>query len=151
MGNVFKKLMRREFGAENYERYCRYIIYETEKQNVHNTMIYEDMYRFLESRDRQVLLFMKSRLDGVILQAFGICRGYCGKLLASLATAAALFLIQPAQPAFGILLALVGLGLAVKTYEYIVNKYCYVDARIILIYRNVLERLCPAGKAGEER
>lgn len=151
MGSVFKKLMRREFGAENYERYCRYIIYETEKQSVPNPMIYEDMYRFLESRDRQVLLFMKSRLDGVILQAFGICRGYYGKLSAAFAAALLLLFIRPPQPVLGILLALAGLGLAVKTYGYIVNKYCYVDARIILIYKNVLERLCPAGKAGEER
>lgn len=148
MGNVFKKLMRREFGAENYERYYEYIMHGAEKQNMQNPVIYEDMYRFLEDREPQALLFMKSRLDGVILQAFGICRGYNAKLIAALLTAAALLLIQPAQPALGLLLALVGLGLAVKTYEYIVNKYCYVDAAIVLIYKSVLEHLCRSAGTG---
>ncbi|MDE6874534.1 MAG: hypothetical protein K2P87_08755 [Lachnospiraceae bacterium] len=148
MGNVFKRLVRREFGEENYARYCRYIFYETGKRRVHNPMIYEDMYRFLEGKDRQVLLFMKHRLDGVLLQAFVICRGYLLKLAAAFATFFMFWVIRPQQPVFGILLGILALGIGAKTYEYVVNKYSYVDARIILIYKNVLDTLCIGGKAG---
>lgn len=146
MGNVFKKLMRREFGEENYARYCRYIFYETGKQKVHNPMVYEDMYHFLEGKDRQALLFMKNRLDGVLLQAFVICKGYFAKLLTALGTIFLICILRPQPPLYFLLVAAVVLGIAAKTYEYIVNKYCYVDARIILIYKHVLDRLCPGGK-----
>lgn len=149
MGNVFKKLVRREFGEENYARYCRYILYESGKQKLQNAMIYEDMYHFLEGKDRQALLFMKTRLDGVLLQALGICKGYCTKLLAAFFVLLVLLFLEPGQPVFGILLAAVVLGVGAKTYEYIANKYCYVDARIILIYKSVLETLCPGRKTGQ--
>lgn len=149
MGNVFKKLMRREFGEENYARYCRYILYETEKQKVHNTMIYEDMYHFLEGKDRQSLLFMKTRLDGVLVDALVISKGYCAKLVAAFFVLFVLLFVEPQQPVFGILLAALVLGAGAKTYEFIANRYCYVDARIILIYKNVLEALCPGKKTGQ--
>ena len=28
-----------------------------------------------------------------------------------------------------------------KTYEFVVNKYCYIDAHIIIVYKEVLDQL----------
>ena len=72
MGSVYKKLVRREFGEENYARYCRYLLYETGRNSPQNPMIYEDMYHFLEGKDKQVLLFMRGRLEQVLIKAFFI-------------------------------------------------------------------------------
>ena len=146
MGSVYKKLVRREFGEENYARYCRYLLYETGRNSPQNPMIYEDMYHFLEGKDKQVLLFMRGRLEQVMIKAFFISKGYTAKLSAALGVMFFVLLMQPIQPVFGILLTVLGIGIAVKTHEYIVNRYCYMDARLIWIYKNVLDRLCPDGK-----
>lgn len=146
MASVFKKLVRKEFGVENYERYCRYLLYESERVNLQNPMIYEDMYHFLEGKDKQVLRFMKGRLEDTMIQGFIICKGFTTKLSAALGTMFFVLLMQPAQPFFELLLLAIGIGIVLKTHEYIANKYCYVDARLILIYKNVLDRLCPEGK-----
>ena len=71
---------------------------------------------------------------------------YTAKLSAALGVMFFVLLMQPIQPVFGILLTVLGIGIAVKTHEYIVNRYCYMDARLIWIYKNVLDRLCPDGK-----
>ena len=84
MGSVYKKLVRREFGEENYARYCRYLLYETGRNSPQNPMIYEDMYHFLEGKDKQVLLFMRGRLEQVLIKAFFISKGYTAKLSAAL-------------------------------------------------------------------
>ncbi len=151
MGNVLKKLVRKEFGEENYARYCRYIFYETGKPRAQNPMIYEDMYHFLEGKDPQALLSMKERLDRVLLQAFVICKGYSAKVAASLGAMFLLYLLELPPLVFMIFFGIVLIGITVKTFEYVGNKYCYVDARIVLIYKNVLEKLCLGGKTGGGR
>ncbi len=143
MGNVFKKLMRKEFGAGTYERYCGYIYSELENRSQENKMIFEEMYVALKDKDERVLQGKRERLDSVILQAFGICRNYWFTAAAALTTALLVCLLVPGTWLLCLLLAADALGFAAKTCEYISNKYCYVDARIILIYKSVLDKLCP--------
>ena len=33
------------------------------------------------------------------------------------------------------------LAFLVKTYEFLVNKFCYVDAHLVLIYKSVLDKI----------
>lgn len=142
MGSVFRKLMRQEFGAGNYERYCRYIYSDMENQTPESRLVYEEMYQYLQSKDIKMLILMKERLDTVILQAFGICRNYSMAVIATAVTVLLLVLLQPAGIILYPLLALTGAGFFIKTYEYLSNKYCYVDARMVLVYKAVLEQLC---------
>lgn len=57
--------------------------------------------------------------------------------------AVSLFLIALGMPVW---ITLVSLGLLsicflIKSFEFIENKYCYIDAHIILVYKEVLEQL----------
>ncbi len=143
MGNVFKQLVRKEFGSRNYERYCKYIYGEQDQNTRENKMVFEEMYAALKDKDAHVLQEKRKRLDSAILQAFWICRHYS---LAAGATTFTILLILLLTPAIEILVIAVGSVLAAflaKTCEYISNKYCYVDARIILIYKSVLDQLSP--------
>lgn len=133
--------MRQEFGEGNYERYCRYIYKDIEEQTSDNRMVYEEMYRYLQSKDDQVLILMRERLDMVILQAFEICKHYSITVVATAITILVLVLLQPGIMLYP-LLGMAGIGFFIKTYEYLSNKYCYVDARMILVYKAVLEKLC---------
>ena len=36
---------------------------------------------------------------------------------------------------------LMSICMAAKTYEYVINKYCFIDAHILLIYQKVLQEL----------
>ncbi|MDE7297850.1 MAG: hypothetical protein K2N94_03335 [Lachnospiraceae bacterium] len=143
MGNVFKKLMRKEFGEGAYERYCGYIYGEQESRVQENRMIFEEMYLALKDKDMRVLQGKKEQLDRAILQAFVICRNYWFAAAAALLTALLVCLLIPGTWLLYLLLMADAAGFAAKTGEYISNKYCYVDARIILIYKSVLDKLCP--------
>lgn len=143
MGSVFKKLIRQEFGIGNYERYCRYIYSDMENQKSESRLLYEEMYQYLKTKDVQMLALMKERLDMVILQAFGICRHYSLAVVATAVTILLIVLFKPTGLILYPLLLLAGAGFFAKTYEYLSNKYCYVDARMVLVYKAVLESLCP--------
>ncbi|MDF2951922.1 MAG: hypothetical protein K0S18_1505 [Anaerocolumna sp.] len=38
-------------------------------------------------------------------------------------------------------LILMSVSFIVKTYEYLINKYCFIDAHIVLVYKTVLDRV----------
>ena len=141
MGNVFKQLVRKEFGSRNYERYCKYIYGEQNQSARENKIVFEEMYAELKDKDVRILQEKRKRLDSAILQAFWICHHYS---LAAGATVFTVFLIILLTPAIEILVIAAGSVAAAflaKTYEYVSNKYCYVDAKIVLIYKSVLDQL----------
>lgn len=145
MNNLFKKLMRREFGPGNYERYCRYIYEEIEQHTLNSKRVFEEMYLLLQTVDSPVLMKKKRRLEQTLLRSLTICRGYFMTVVAVAVTAGMVLLLQPVEQVLYALLAVLGVGLAYKTVEYFVNRYCYVDARMVLIYKAVLEQLCNKG------
>ena len=57
--------------------------------------------------------------------------------------AASIFLlVRGLNPAITIVaLSLMSVCFIIKTYEFVVNKYCYVDAQIVLVYKAVLEKI----------
>ena len=92
-----------------------------------------------------VLKKKQRRLEQTLLRSLTICRGYFMTVVAVVATAGMVLLLQPVEQVLYALLAVLGVGLAYKTVEYFVNRYCYVDARMVLIYKAVLEQLCNKG------
>ena len=37
--------------------------------------------------------------------------------------------------------ALITIAFLAKTYEYVVNKFCFMDAQIVMIYKEVLDKM----------
>lgn len=140
MFNVLKKTLRSEFGQAKYEQYAKSIKQNIKEAKTDNSEIFNDLYETLRSRDAKKLEEMQERLNESLLDAFHVSRTYLWAFVAYLAAFViiASYVIQMyAIP----LLLVISVGFLVKTYEFLVNKFCYVDAHMVLIYKAVLDRI----------
>lgn len=141
MANVFKKLIRKELGEVNYHRYSSYI-----KKNIDNKMgdsqiIFNDMYEKLKYRDIKSISKMHRRLNDTMLLAFRISKNFIFAFLFYLLASIYLILRNMSPELTAISLILVNICFIYKIYEFISNKFCYIDAQIILVYKAVLDRI----------
>lgn len=146
MTSKFKKLIHKEFGKDSYERYFRSFQKKlTERRSlekkVENEDVYRELYITLRRKEAAVLQKMAHRLEETMSEALMISRSYLWTFLFYLV--ASLFLIAMELHPWATLPALILISAAFiyKTYEFVVNKYCYIDAYIILVYKAALERV----------
>ena len=150
MFNVLKKTLKKEFGSEKYEQYARSIKQNIREARKDNTDIFDDLYQILREKDATHLLKMQERLNESLMDAFYINKNYLMAFLAYLAAFSVIgsFVVQ--MYAIPLLFFISGLFL-IKTYEFLVNKFCYVDAHLVLIYKAVLERVWEEMKTAEQQ
>ncbi len=141
MSNVFKKLISKELGEINYHRYSSYVRRNIENRSADSQTIYNDMYEKLKYRDLKSITKMHNRLNDTMLLAFRISRNFLFAFLFYLI--ATIYLIASAvSPGLTILaLILMNIAFVYKAYEFIANKFCYIDAQIVLVYKAVLDRI----------
>ena len=146
MFNVLKKTLQRELGRIKYEQYARSIKQNIREAKTDNAEIFNDLYEFLCKRDEKNLEEMQERLNNSLLDAFQVSKTYLWAFLAYLAAFVIIgsYVIQMyAVP----LLLFISAMFLVKTYEFLVNKFCYVDAHLILIFKAVLDKIRAEHKA----
>ncbi len=141
MSNVFKKLISRELGEVNYHRYFTFVKKGMEMKKADSQLIYNDMYEKLKYRDLKSISKMHSRLNDTMLLAFRISKNFFFAFLFYLA--ASVFLIAKSlQPEITIVaLILMNVCFVYKAYEFLSNKFCYIDAQIVLVYKAVLDKI----------
>lgn len=146
MASVFRKLICKELGTSSYNKYftCYQKMIENKTYNHHileNDEIYEDMYNGLKDIDLPSLNKRIGHLSDAMFLVLRISKMF--KYCVIVYFAAILFLILQGVALWIGLVSGVLLTIAVlyKTYEYIVNKYCFIDAHIVIIYKAVLDRL----------
>ncbi len=138
--NVLKKTLRREFGQAKYEQYARSIKQNIREAKTDNSEIFNDLYELLRDKDAKRLEEMQERLNTSLLDAFYVSKNYIVAFIAYLVAFViiASYVIQMyAVP----LLLFISAMFLVKTYEFLVNKFCYVDAHMVLIYKAVLDKV----------
>lgn len=141
MANVFKKLIRKELGEVNYHRYSSFI-----KKDINNRMsdsqtIFNDMYEKLKYRDLKSISKMHNRLNDTMLLAFRISKNFLFAFLFYLMASIYLILRAMSPELTIISLVLVSICFVYKVLEFISNKFCYIDAQIVLVYKAVLDRI----------
>lgn len=141
MSNVFKKLIRKELGEAEYRRYSSYVKKNMETKISNSKTIYDDMYEKLQSRDIKSIAKMHNRLNDTMLLAFRISKNFFLAFLFYLS--ASVFLIAKDLQPLLTMVALISISICFvyKAYEYITNKFCYIDAQIILVYKAVLDKI----------
>lgn len=141
MMSVFKRLIRKELGESSYNQYFTYIQKNLRNKSLESTEVYEDIYIHLKDRDIESIAHMHDRLNDAMMLAFRISRTYIFASLAYLAGVIFIMIqgLMPIITAF----ALGGMSIAylIKSYEFIINKYCFIDAQIVLVYKSVLEQI----------
>ena len=75
-----------------------------------------------------------------MFNAFQISRNYMGAFIAYLIAFGVMGSYAIQMVAIPGMLVISALFL-VKTYEFVVNKFCYIDAHMVLIYKSVLEKI----------
>ena len=140
MFNVLKKELQRELGRIKYEQYAKSIKQNIREAKTDNSEIFIDLYEMLRKKDEKNLEEMQERLNSSLLDAFQVSKNYLWAFLAYLAAFVIIgsYVIQMyAIP----LLLFISVMFLIKTYEFLVNKFCYVDAHLVLIYKSVLDKV----------
>lgn len=141
MSNVFRKLISKELGEVNYHRYFSFVKHGLETKSTDSQVLYNDMYEKLKYRDIKALTKMHNRLNETMLLAFRISKNFFFAFLFYL-SASVFLIVKDLQPELTIIaLILMNIAFVYKTYEFISNKFCYIDAQIVLIYKAVLDRI----------
>ncbi len=141
MSNVFKRLISKELGEANYHRYFSFVKKNLESKASDSQTIYNDMYEKLKYRDLKSITKMHSRLNDTMVLAFRISKNFFFAFIFYL-TASVFVIAKVPQPEV-VLISLVFMSVCFiyKAYEFIANKFCYIDAQIILVYKAVLDRI----------
>lgn len=146
MASVFRKLICKELGENCYEQYfaCyqKLITNKTYNHRVLDNMeIYEDIYNRLKDKDVESLIKMTKRLSDSLNHVLRISKTF--KIaFAVYIVSLVLLLVQGLPFLIGLLcIGAVTTAFLYKAYEYIANKYCFIDAHIVIIYKSVLDHL----------
>lgn len=141
MSSVFKKLISKELGENNYNKYFFVCQKSLHNKSFDSKEIYNDIYENLKTKDQLSILKMQERLNDAMILAIRISRTYFFLFLFYLA-ASAYLIIEVVNPLITVIsLVLMTSCLLGKTYEYFVNKYCFIDAQIVLVYKSVLDTI----------
>lgn len=146
MSSVFRKLISKELGECNYHKYfrCYQKLIEEKKYNskeLKNEEIYNDIYEKLKENEVSDLQARLERLLGAMCEALGINKNYVFAVIFYLVSVT--FIIAQGLVPFVTIIAIGAMSICFlyKTYEFVVNKYCYIDAHIIIVYKEVLDQL----------
>lgn len=146
MSSVFRKLISKELGEYSYHKYfrCYQKLIEEKKYNnreLQNEEIYNDIYEKLKESEVTDLQKRLERLLSAMCEALGINKNYSFAVIFYL-VAVAFIILQGLLPVVTIVSILaMSVCFLYKTYEFVVNKYCYIDAHIIIVYKAVLDQL----------
>lgn len=146
MASVFRKLICKELGENCYEQYfaCYQKLISNKTYNhrvLNNVEIYEDIYNRLKDKDIETLMKMTKRLSESLHLVLRISKTFKFAIVAYLVSMLFLFLQGLPFPVGFACIGFATLAFLYKAYEYIVNKYCFIDAHIVIIYKSVLDHL----------
>lgn len=141
MSSIFKKLISRELGENNYNKYF-YVCQKSLQNRVFDSKeIYNDIYERLKNKDPNSIKKMQERLNDALFLAVRISKTYFVSFLFFLG--AIFFVVNKDINVFLTVISIITMSFCflVKTYEFLINKYCFIDAQIVLVYKNVLDRI----------
>ncbi len=139
MINVLKKMLRQELGRAKYSEYAACIKKNIKESKRDMTEIFNDIYQVLREKEIKELAQAQEHLNRSMFEVFKIGRNYLGAFFIYLVAFVLLAEYAIQIVAVPCMILLSGLFL-MKTYEFLVNKFCYVDARMVLIFRAALEQ-----------
>lgn len=138
--NIFKRLLRKELGRSCYDTLIRTLL-EPAPEAVLSQKLYSDIYEHLRKAETERLLLMKARLNDVIMQAFQVSRTY--SIVFFVYLAAWFFLMGAGLPVPVLLgsVAAISFVFLAKTIQFLSNRCQYIDAKVIEVYKIVMDRL----------
>lgn len=151
MINVFKHFLSQEFGRARYKRYFDDVksalddkSYNARKKG--SEELYKELFLELSKEDDKALKKKLEKLIDAMYLAVRIHRQYLFVVIFYIASTLFLIAKQLNGAVTLVSLLLISFCFLYKTWEFVINKYCYVDANIILVYKSVLDRIIETRK-----
>lgn len=134
-------MIHKELGESNYRKYFYYVKRSVETKSADSQALFNDMYDKLKYRDIKSIAKMHHRLNDTMLLAFRISRNFMIAFMVYMA--ATIFILTRGLEARFLIPAMVIItgAFLYKVYEFVANKFCYIDAQIVLVYKAVIDRL----------
>ncbi len=143
MLSILGKLICKELGEQKYdmyfECYSRYVNSDDNgPKSRHNEMIFRDIYKQLGNKDIYTLQKMLERLLGAIELSVRISRQYMWVWMCTVITIILLIFIPVSLwwTVCGICIVITCFGY--KSAVFLINRYCFIDANIVLLYKTAL-------------
>lgn len=141
MGNEYRRLLKSQFGKKRYAGFVRSVRKGLDSTNIIRKDVYHEIYQSLQSLQQGALLGKHRQLEEVIARVVRISKTYSLAVGVYLAAISILILAGTVPRFTCIGFLLLTLAFAVKTGEYLGNKFCHVDIRIMINYKAALEQL----------
>ncbi|HHT97185.1 MAG TPA: hypothetical protein GXZ90_04740 [Clostridiales bacterium] len=141
MKNEFKKLMKRELGESDYNKYFLFIKKNLDYKIIDRHAIFFDMFSKLENNNIELVKERQNKLNNALINALEISQNYLFVMLFYFIAMLILLYKIKSIPIIIIASAIINFAFIVKTFEYHINKYCYVDAQILIVYKAVLDKI----------
>ncbi len=132
--------MELEFGEACYRKLTKILLTEPEEVFLSNELV-GSLTIHLERKKSPELKKMYERLEQALLRAYDINRGFWPYVFFCIGALGLLPLYTSLIPATILAAGGVALCLGYRLREYLVNRNCYLDARMVLCYRIALERV----------
>lgn len=144
--NVFRKCLRKQFGKNKYMSYVHMCEEEvlrnsSVKTKLEDKKIFQDMYEQLKTENSE---YIKERIDiltDTLYSALQIGRKFSFVFLFYIVANIVILALQLNYIVTCISVFLMGMCFIYKLVEFISNKYCFIDAYLIMVYKSVLEKL----------
>ena len=137
MMSILGKLIRNELGEKKYDIYFE----SYNKSKRPNEIVFYDIYTQLKNKDIETLQGMLGRLLDAIELSVRISKQYRWVWLATIVTVILLFIL-PVPCICSLLGIIIVVGsFFYKSMVFIINRYCFIDVNIVLIYKIVLYQL----------
>ena len=141
MGNEYRRLLKSQFGKKRYAGFVRSVKEGLNSTSIIQKDVYHEIYQSLKMLQPGALAGKHRQLEDVISRVIRIGKMYSLAAVVYLVSLAVLLWINtvPFYTCMGFFLLTI--AFAVKTGEYLGNKFCYVDVRIMINYKTALEHL----------
>lgn len=151
--NVFRKCLRRQFGDNKYMSYVKMCEDEVLKGNckakIEDKKIFQDMYEQLKEKNSEYISECSELLAETLYLALQIGRKFFSVFIFYVIANFVILALQLNYTVTCISVMLMGICFLYKLTEFLSNKYCFIDAYLIMVYKSVLEKLSGQTANGE--
>lgn len=144
--NVFRKCLRSQFGKSKYLSYVQMCEEEVLKGNslkvkIEDKKIFQDMYEQLKGKTNEYINERSELLAETFYMALQIGRKFFSVFMFYVVANFVVLALQLDYIVTCISVMLMGICFLYKLTEFLSNKYCFIDAYLIMVYKSVLEKL----------
>ena len=107
-------------------------------------VVYLEMCRQIQSLTKEEIEKKKERLAGTLMDAFRIARQFGFVFVFYVVASMILAAMGLDSRVTNISLVLMGVCFLYKVYEFVCNRFCFVDAYLMMLYKSALEQDNPS-------